>query len=83
MAYNYGYKSDGTILNGFLKWIQDHHYDWFRINIKKISDLNPHFIEIRKKAEPDKPVAKQTEKNAIYISKKLGLKVIKDYFDNV
>lgn len=41
MAYNYGYKSEGTILDGFLKWIQDNHYEWYKANVSKISDLNP------------------------------------------
>jgi hypothetical protein len=83
MAYNYGYKSDGTILDGFLNWIQKHHYDWYRNNISKISDLNPHFIEIRKQCEPNKPVAKETEKNAIYISKSLGFKKLQEYFNTI
>jgi len=80
MAYNYGYKSEGTILDGILKWLQENNKFWFDENIKKISDLNPHFISIRKQQEPNKPFAKLTEKNAIYISKNLGFKVIKEYF---
>ena len=83
MAYNYGYKSEGTILDGFLKWIQDNHYEWYNANVSKISDLNPHFIEIRKQSEPNKPVAKETEKNAIYISKNLGFKKVRDYFNGI
>ena len=53
----------------------------YKANVSKISDLNPHFIEIRKQSEPNKPVAKETEKNAIYISKNLGFKKVKDYFN--
>lgn len=82
MAYNYGYKSEGTILDGVLNWIQKNHYDWYKSNISKISDLNPYFIEIRKQCEPNKPVGKETEKNAIYISKNLGFKKITEYFNN-
>lgn len=83
MAYNFGYKSEGTILDGFLKWIQVNHYKWYKDNISKISDLNPYLIDIRKKSEPNKPVAKETEKNAIYISKQLGFQKVKDYFNTI
>ena len=80
MAYNFGYKAEGTILDGFLGWIQNNHYSWYKENVKVIVDLNPHLINIRKGAEPLKPVAKTVEKNAIYISKHLGFKTVKEYF---
>lgn len=80
MAYNYGYKTQGTILDGFLKWIQKNNNEWYKKNISKISDLNPYLIEIRQLVEPNKPVSKSTEKNAIYISNNIGFKIVIDYF---
>ena len=77
------YKSKDTALTGIMLWIQKYHIDWYKSNVKKISDLNPHFIEIRKQQEPSKPVAKETEKNAIYIQQTINFKKVREYFNQL
>lgn len=83
MAHNYGYKAEGTILNGFLVWLQNNKYEWYKENIKNIKDLNTHLINIRIENEPNKPASKYIEKNAVYVSKKIGFKAFKNYFNTV
>lgn len=75
------YKSPATALSGIMLFIQGQSIDWYKQNIKQISDLNPYLIEIRKESEPNKPVAKETEKNAIYIQKNINFKKVREYFN--
>lgn len=75
------YKSPATALSGIMLFIQGQSIDWYKQNIKQISDLNPYLIEIRKESEPNKPVAKETEKNAIYIQKNISFKKVREYFN--
>lgn len=74
MAYNYGYKAKGTCVNGLAYWMQE----------KKIfidfNKMNITLKEIRLFYEPNKKVSEDLDKNAIYISEKLGFKKFINYF---
>jgi len=75
------YKSPSTALSGIMLFIQGISIDWYKNNIKEIRDLNPYLIEIRKQAEPNRPAAAETEKNAIYIQKNISFKKVREYFN--
>lgn len=76
MAYNYGYKSKGTCANGLAYWLQDK--GWFT----DYKQLNEDLKLIRLHYEPNKPISNDLDKNAIYVSEKLGFEKFKKYYLN-
>lgn len=82
MAYNYGYKSPGTSLNGIMKYLSETHSDFYK-TIKMWGDLNVHLKQIRLSQEPNKPTSKSVESNSEYISKNYDFKVVRDYFGSI
>jgi hypothetical protein len=82
MAYDYGYKSPGTAINGITKYLQLKHIDLYK-SFKKWSDLNEHLKEIRLSQEPKKMPSNSVENNSAYISKNYNFKVVIDYFNNI
>lgn len=79
MAYNYGYKSLGTSLNGLLNYLQENHLVFYK-TVKTYGDLNIHLKEIRLKQEPNKAVSKSLVTNIQYINKNFNFKIVREYF---
>lgn len=76
MAYNYGYKSKGTCVNGLAFWLQENNL--FTSFIQMNEDLK----RIRIYYEPNKPVSNNIDKNSIYVSEKIGFNKFKQYYKN-
>lgn len=66
MAYYFGYRAKGTCINGLIQWLETNKL------YTTYEEFEQSLIDIRLRYEPNKPTSKDAEKNAIYVSEKIG-----------